>query len=965
MYRAWLLSGTALAGVLLIGGIGGSRVEAVTIREDQAPLPGGIQEYWDSTNQFRNVANIGVESASGVDNRCTGTLINSRTLLTAAHCMSIDTPPTFSYDFTTLGNFSITFAADSVDGDPLEVSGVIAHEGYDGDATNDIALIALDAPVLTIDPVTLTTSAPQVGDVVHVVGYGLSGAAGRDIVVDNGNGLEFQNADNRRRVSYNYIDFVGEIPGQGNLIVFDFDDPSAPEDFDVGMGVPVSSTPVHPLEGASAGGDSGGPMFLRLQDGRIVQVGVSQGGEDVNDTGDGNYTSLTTYTNVAAYLDWIATHSFLRNVANASGGDWQDSAIWQGGEVPDNVESPTPGETRYYQVSLSGVSAVNLTDSREVDWLTLSGGHLNVSQSGSLDVIDHLSVGAGSLAQLDGTVTGDTQVLAGGILGGTGTISGTLTNGGVLSPGNSIGTFAVDGNLGLGSAGQLLIEVDGAQADQISVSGTAALDGGVTFAPDLRLADQSNFVFLTAGAVTGSFSSATSDSLFFEPTLSTNGNSVSVTFAKTRALGDIVASDNRQDVAAVLESLPTDAPDGVSNAIGALGTASTTEEVRALVRQISGEAHGINPALGQRSIEGINRLVAGRLARIGRGSGTTTLALLTSDQTNRQFALRTSGGEAGGRMGRQGGLGRLLTLVEASVPEAGHLDGALAVGSPRGDLRDAAPGFWMEHFRTAGDVAESTSASGVGYQITGTSVGYDVQLTEKWIAGAAASYTKTDTDVITGLGDGAETHGRHGSLYGRYQTGAFSALASVAVSRNSTEAIRYTSVGAATQSAVADYSGWGVTSNVTFLHDSDVSGIAVQPALSLEYAYQVTDGFQEQGSAALLTVDGYSRSALNLSAVMRFSKELSLGESISFEPELRFGGVYDLLNEDPSVTARFTGTAPSFRSQGVETDRGGALVGAGVLLNVAENLSFYADYEGYFAGNETSHTTLVGTRLHF
>lgn len=74
---------------------------------------------------------------------------------------------------------------------------------------------------------------------------------------------------------------------------------------------------------------------------------------------------------------------------------------------------------------------------------------------------------------------------------------------------------------------------------------------------------------------------------------------------------------------------------------------------------------------------------------------------------------------------------------------------------------------------------------------------------------------------------------------------------------------------------------------------------------------------------------------------------------------------YDLLNEDASVVARFSGTAAIFRTQGAQTDRGGALLGGGAIFHLQDGLHLYADYDGYYAGNETSHTGLVGARLSF
>ncbi|MBX9699596.1 MAG: autotransporter-associated beta strand repeat-containing protein, partial [Acetobacteraceae bacterium] len=72
-----------------------------------------------------------------------------------------------------------------------------------------------------------------------------------------------------------------------------------------------------------------------------------------------------------------------------------------------------------------------------------------------------------------------TTVNAGAVLGGTGTVGNTTINGGALSPGNSIGTIAVQGNLTFSTAAAYLVEVSASNADRTNIAGTANLAGTV------------------------------------------------------------------------------------------------------------------------------------------------------------------------------------------------------------------------------------------------------------------------------------------------------------------------------------------------------------------------------------------------------------------------------------------------------------------------------------------------------
>jgi hypothetical protein len=131
-----------------------------------------------------------------------------------------------------------------------------------------------------------------------------------------------------------------------------------------------------------------------------------------------------------------------------------------------------------------------------------------------------VSVGVNGTGALNlvagGTVSAAAPVSvgAGGIVSGVGTVIGTLSNAGVVQPGNVIGTLAVEGNYSQSAAGKVRIDLAGTTAgafDMLAVSGQGALGGTLEvdlsgpFVPQLGNA----FALVSAtGGLSGTFANA-------------------------------------------------------------------------------------------------------------------------------------------------------------------------------------------------------------------------------------------------------------------------------------------------------------------------------------------------------------------------------------------------------------------------------------------------------------------------
>ena len=106
-----------------------------------------------------------------------------------------------------------------------------------------------------------------------------------------------------------------------------------------------------------------------------------------------------------------------------------------------------------------------------------------------------------------GTLPGPMVVNTQGTLGGNG-YCGTVTNHGIVAPGESIGTIHIIGDYNQAADGALAIEIDNVTHDYVYVAGVANLNGAVNIS-GLYLRDVVYTILTANGGVNGIFSSST------------------------------------------------------------------------------------------------------------------------------------------------------------------------------------------------------------------------------------------------------------------------------------------------------------------------------------------------------------------------------------------------------------------------------------------------------------------------
>ena len=312
------------------------------------------------------VGQMVIDQRNGFLGLCTGTLINPRTVIFAAHCVNENTPQSYG---TGTGQLPIGFGfkANNLPGvrewylaGANQYRTSIANAFYNvnqviynpeslalGPDNNflqaDVALASLDTPAEGIPtwtillsqlpaPGTITTAS---GTGYHVIeaGYGRNGTG----PTGDAGGIDY-----RRRVAENFIGILGSLDDTDgflfgaagglpqNLYQLDFDDPrrgtaaSSPYDFN------IFKDQALPKEGITAGGDSGGPLILDQTFSSPTVIGVLSGGSRFFNAQPGSsYGTTSFYQPLYLFWDYIVANNPYRYAsARAGDGSWTDPTHW-------------------------------------------------------------------------------------------------------------------------------------------------------------------------------------------------------------------------------------------------------------------------------------------------------------------------------------------------------------------------------------------------------------------------------------------------------------------------------------------------------------------------------------------------------------------------------------------------------------------------------------------------------------
>ena len=530
-------------------------------------------------------------------------------------------------------------------------------------------------------------------------------------------------------------------------------------------------------------------------------------------------------------------------------------------------------------------------------------------------------VAAGRLV-VTGSIASNVTVDAAGSFGGTGTVTGNVTNNGFVRP--DIGTLNITGTYTNNAGGTYQVEVTPAgQSDLINITGNAVLNGGTVavLADSGSYARSTRYTILTASTgVTGTFSSVTSNFAFLTPSLSYDADDVFLTLLQnSNAFASGARSGNQFAVGTVLDRVNANAGGDFANVLSALSNLDTTQGPKAL-DAISGQ-----PA-----------------ANFGTTNTQTASAFMSA--VGAQMAAL------------HGGLGGGTHVALAAAPDQA-CDFACDAPPP------SRYGAWISGVGGLGSALGNSNAGTLTYNFGGTAVGIDYAVAPDLRVGIGAGYI-TGTQWTSGFDGRGTTDAFSGSLYASWTPSAFyiDGLAGYAYAIN-----RMTRTIAIT--GLQPRTAQGTTGANQFLGQIEAgyrlalpvpASAAITPFVRLQGSTTTQNGFTESGADSLdLTVAQQTTNSLRTTIGADLSAEIR-----TVDVDFRLGWEHENADTARPMTASFAGApGQAFTVFGATPQRDSAVLGLAATTHVADTTELYARYDGEVGGGTDNHAFTAGLRM--
>lgn len=651
------------------------------------------------------------------------------------------------------------------------------------------------------------------------------------------------------------------------------------------------------LTGSNAYGDT------FVEDGRLIGTAGSIGGNIVNhgqvefrQDGDGRFPGSIDGTGTmhksgagtlvldgASSLDWtVGAGSLAAAAARFTG-----NVLLDGGETALSFRDD--GDAVYAGVisgsgrfSLDGTGTVLLTgdSSGFAGRAVVAGGTLLVGDPN----------GRGALG-------GSLEVLSGAALGGSGTVGSgpgstvAVAAGATLSPGNSIGTLTIDGDLVLASGSQFRVEVNpsGVDADRVAVTGDVTLEGGSVAhigAPGTYALRSTYGILSAGGRLSGAFDGVISDFAFLDPNLIYDYDAGTVDLAlvrNDRPFASVAATPNQVATARAIDGIGFASGHSVHDAVVQL--ADDDRAIRAAFDALSGEIHAsVKTALVEDS-------------RFLRSAANARL----------RAALRA--GEGGGAI-------------------------------------------WGQGFGSWGSSDGDANAAALDRDIGGLLLGLDGRI-GAWRAGVVGGYSHSSFDAAGRMSSGS-SDSIHLGLYGGTAWGRLGLRFVAGYTWHAIDMDRAVVFSGMSERLGSDHhAGTSQLSGELGYDVALGGGTSLEPFVNLAHVDTHGDGFGEDGGAAALSVRGGGPDVTFASLGLRGDQVLDFGGAQGlFSAAVAWRHAFG--DRRPESLHAFS-AGDAFTVTGVPIARNAAVVEAGFDLRLPPRAALGLSYGGQLAGSARDH----------
>jgi autotransporter-associated beta strand protein len=591
-------------------------------------------------------------------------------------------------------------------------------------------------------------------------------------------------------------------------------------------------------------------------------------------------------------------------------------------------------------LSLSRSDVVNFTGALtgSGDLRQLGSGELRLPGNNAA-FNGHTFIDNGNL-RLDGVLGGDLTLAAGTWVQGNGLVQGDLAAGaGAIRPGNSFGTLGVGGNLLLGPASVLQIEVDASGAgDRVNVGGSATLDGTLHVLPqpgDYTRAGCCTYTVLSAaGGVSGRFDRVQNDLVFLATSVSYQPTQVDVSFTRNSVSFTTVSlSWNQQQVASAIDALEAaDASDPRAALIAPLSAA----QARDAFESLSGDSLLVAVNASAHSAARFSQVLSRRGSRLG---------------------LVSRGGASGWP------LADLQALQQGRLPQAPLPPAAASLTPFNYDgPTSRIEGVWVEALALSTSENSDDTVGSAGGSLDGQllALGVDGYWREELLLGFAAGTMDGDLAFDNRVGEGSAS-GQFAGLYGRWDSGAgLQYKGALSLAALDSEVTRQPTAGSTTARTQADFATSVITAGFEAGLPMHLGSLGLRPHALLDVQLLQRDAFTETGDAAL---------ALQADAVDAMLGEFGVGLELS-RPWLTGGQRWAQLQGSLALlqpfgdtqreqTLRFSGTSNSFVVKATPDDSAALALSFGAEVYLSTQIALWGGYEGRMSGTSQAHNGVL------